>query len=74
MPAPKEARSSSSTRWKSARSLSSLLTKIMRGMRSSAQRRHSTSVWTSTPSTALTTKTAMSATDNAASTSAMKSA
>ena len=67
-------RSWSSTRWKSARSLSSLLTKTMRGRPSSAHRRQTTSVCTSTPSTALTTKTARSATLRAASTSPMKSA
>ena len=55
-------RSWSSVRWKSARSRSSLLTNTMRGMPSSAQRRHTTSAWTSTPSTALTTNTARSAT------------
>ena len=44
------------------------------GMPSSVASRQVSSDWTSTPSTALTTSTARSATDRPASTSAMKSA
>ena len=64
---------SSSTLWKSARGLSSLLTKTRRGMPRSAHLFHASSVPTSTPSTALTTTTARSATASAASTSPAKS-
>ena len=46
----------------------------MRGRPRSAAIRHTTSVWTSTPSTALTTNTARSATERAAATSGTKSA
>ena len=65
-PLPNVARSWSSVRWKSARGLSSLLTNTRRGMPSAAHRRHAASVPTSTPSTALTTSTARSATARAA--------
>ena len=51
------------------RSRSSLLTNTMRGTPSPAARRHAASVWTSTPSTALTTNTARSAMRSAADTS-----
>jgi hypothetical protein len=56
------------------RSRSSLLTKTMRGTPSRDASFQIRSVWASTPSTALTTNTARSATRNAASTSPSKSA
>ena len=62
-PAPNAARRASSTRWKSARGLSSLLTNTSRGMPVVGAAAHASSVPTSTPSTALTTITARSATD-----------
>ena len=64
-PAPKRSRSWSRVRSKLARSRSSLLTKNMRGRPRSAASRQATSVCTSTPSTALTTITARSATSRA---------
>ena len=73
-PLPNVARSWSRVRWKSARGLSSLLTNTMRGMPRAAHRRHAASVPTSTPSTALTTSTARSATARPALTSPAKSA
>ena len=48
--------------------------KMRRGIPSSAAALQKISVWTSTPSTALTTNTARSATDRAASASGTKSA
>jgi hypothetical protein len=73
-PLPNAAWRSASTRSKSARSLFSLLTKIMRGTPAAAARFQRSSVPTSTPSTALTTTIARSATPSAASTSPAKSA
>ena len=64
--------SDSSERKKSARSRSSMLTKTSRDRPSSSARRQRRSVWTSTPITALTTKTAASTTRSAPSASATK--
>ena len=69
---PKAACSDSSARKKSARSRSSMLTKTSRGSPSASARCQSRSVWTSTPSTALTTTTAESTTASAPSASATK--
>ena len=74
MPAPKRSRSWSRVRVNEARSRSSLFTKIMRGRPSRSASRQMASVCTSTPSTALTTKTARSTTRSAARTSPTKSA
>ena len=52
---PKDDTSWSSVAWKSARSRSSLFTKMARGSPSSTASSHAYSVWTSTPSTAETT-------------------
>ena len=73
-PAPNLSRSWSRVRSKLARSRSSLLTKNIRGRPRSAASRQAASVWTSTPSTALTTITARSATSRAAWRSVTKSA
>src|SRR4051812_22012119 len=69
---PKAALSESSVRKKSARSRSSMFTKIRRAMSSSSARCHRRVVETSTPITALMTKTADSTTRRAPSASAMK--
>ena len=69
---PKAAFSDSSVRKKSARSRSSMFTNTMRAMSSSAARSHRRCVETSTPMTALTTKTADSQTRSAPSASATK--
>ncbi len=73
-PAADTPRSCSSTRWKSACCLSSLVMKTSRGMPASAACCQAISVPTSTPSTALTTTTARSATDSATSMPPAKSA
>ena len=73
-PAPNRSRSCSIVRSKLARSRSSLLTKNIRGSPSSLAIRQATSVWTSTPSTPLTTSTARSATRRAVCSSTTKSA
>jgi len=73
-PEPKRSRSWSRVLSKSARSRSSLLMNTSLGIPSSVASRQVSSDWTSTPSTALTTRMARSATDRPASTSAMKSA
>ena len=69
---PKAALSASSVRKKSARSRSSMFTKMRRAMSSSAARSHRRCVPTSTPMTALTTKTADSQTRSAPRASATK--
>ena len=69
---PNASFSDSSARKKSARSRSSMFTKISRARPRSAARRQSRSVLTSTPITALTTNTAPSHTRRAASASATK--
>ena len=69
---PKADLSESSVRKKSARSRSSMLTKIRRARSSSAARCHRRLVWTSTPMTPLITKIADSHTRRAPSASAMK--
>ena len=69
---PKADLSDSSVRKKSARSRSSMLTKISRARSSSAARCHRRLAWTSTPITALITKIADSHTRRAPSASAMK--
>ena len=73
-PAPKRSFSCSSVRSNDARSRSSLLTKITRGMPRSSAIFQATSVWTSTPSTAETTHTTRSTARSAAATSPTKSA
>ncbi len=69
---PNDSLSDSSVRKKSARSRSSMFTKISRDSPSSSARAQSRSVLTSTPITAFTTKTAPSQTRSAASASATK--
>src|SRR5579884_891208 len=69
---PKAALRLSSVRKKSARSRSSMLTKIRRARSSSAARCHRRLAWTSTPMTALITNTADSHTRSAPSASATK--
>ena len=69
---PNAAFSESRQRKKSARSRSSMFTNTSRARPSESARRQSRSVWTSTPMTALTTKTAASTTRSAASVSATK--
>ncbi len=71
---PKEDTSWSSVAWKSARSRSSLFTKIARGRSSWTASSHANSVWTSTPSTAETTTITASAARTAERTSPTKSA
>src|SRR5579883_2907211 len=73
-PDPKAVRTSPRVRSKSACSRSSLLTTTSRGSPSAAAARHASWVWACTPSVALTTTTARSATDSAAVMSAAKSA
>ena len=63
MPAPKRSWSALRVRSKLARSRSSLLMNTSRGRPSSAARFHAASVWASMPSTALTTTTARSTTE-----------
>ncbi len=74
MPDPSLALRSSSVRGNDARSRSSLLTNTARGMPIASAMRQATSVCTSTPSTAETTKIARSAAYSAAVTSPTKSA
>ena len=74
MPAPKRSCSAVRVRSKLARSRSSLLMKTRRGRPSSAASSQAASVWASMPSTALTTTTARSTTEQAARTSPKKSA
>src|SRR3954449_10463625 len=73
-PCPHLACNAASTLWKLARCLSSLLTNTSRGMLAATHRSHASSVPTSMPSTALTTRMARSATLSAASSSPTKSA
>src|SRR3954447_18457032 len=73
-PWPHLACNAATTLWKLARCLSSLLTNTSRGMLAATQRSHASSVPTSMPSTALTTRMARSATLSAASSSPTKSA
>ena len=63
MPAPKRSWSAPRVRSKLARSRSSLLMNTSRGSPSSAARFQAASVWASMPSTALTTMTARSTTE-----------
>src|SRR3954453_1794347 len=71
-PCPHLACNAASTLWKLARCLSSLLTNTSRGMLAATHRSHASSVPTSMPSTALTTRMARSATLSAASSSPTK--
>jgi len=73
-PLPKAVWMPSRVRANDARSRSSLLMKKARGSSSSSAMVQTTSVWVSTPSTALTTNSTASAAGRAARTSPMKSA